>query len=65
MSKRRVQTHAAAEVTVGWVEVWTLGPEQLVRETAPLKLPSVTARFEGGRYRLRQRKALTLPETLS
>lgn len=60
MSRRRVQTHAQSEVTVGWVEVWSTTPAAgfTAEGTVPLKLPRMTARFEGGRYRLRERKAL-------
>jgi hypothetical protein len=51
-------------VTVGWVEVWSTTPDTGFEHegSVPLKLPRITARYEGGRYRLRQRKALTIPE---
>lgn len=66
MSRRRVQTHAQSEVVVGWVEVWSTTPTEgfAVEGTVPLKLPRIIARFEDGHYRLRERKALVLPEEI-
>jgi hypothetical protein len=49
-------------VVVGWVEVWTNTVDELTCESVPLELPRLTARFEDGRYRLRERKSLVLPD---
>lgn len=64
MTRRRMPSQGQNKVVVGWTEVWSTTPgEGFEREgVVPLSLPRLTARFENGRYRLRERKALTLPE---
>ena len=61
---RRTSSQQPNSVVVGWVEVWSTTPTQgfTAEGTVPLKLPRITARFEGGHYRLRERKALALPQ---
>ena len=54
-----------ANVVVGWVEVWTISADELVREEVQLELPRMTPRFEEGRYRLRERKSLPRMEAES
>jgi hypothetical protein len=60
---RRTSSQQPNSVVVGWVEVWSTTPAQgfTAEGTVPLKLPRITARFEDGHYRLRERKPLTLP----
>ena len=62
--KRRTSSQQQNNVVVGWVEVWSTTPGEgfAVEGTVPLSLPRLTARFEDGHYRLRERKSLTLPQ---
>jgi hypothetical protein len=64
VSRRKVLTHAQSQIVTGWTEVWTSTPDNgFAREgSVPLKQPRLVARFDNGRYRLRERKALVLPQ---
>jgi hypothetical protein len=64
VSTRRVRSKAQSSVVVGWTEVWSTSPDGFVHEgSVPLTLPRITARYENGRYQLRERKPLVLPHT--
>lgn len=60
MSRRRSSSQQTNRVVVGWTEVWSTTPETGFEQegSVPLTLPRITARFENGRYRLRERKPL-------
>jgi hypothetical protein len=63
VSRRKVLTHAQSQIVTGWTEVWTSTPDGFEHEgSVPLRQPRLVARFDNGRYRLRERKALVLPQ---